>query len=117
MTPTTIDYDFGDVVLVPFPFTDLTASKKRPAVVVSSATYNRKYPDLIIMAVTSQKKPSDVFGEVTIIQWKKAGLLKPSVVKPVVATIEKELVLKKLGRLVEEERRALLETLQKILGE
>jgi len=117
MTRTTIDYDFGDVVLVPFPFTDLTASKKRPAVVVSSAPYNHKYPDLIIMAVTSQIKPSNVFGEVTIIQWKKAGLLKPSVVKPVLATIEKELVLKKLGRLVEEERRALLETLKKILSE
>lgn len=116
MTPTTIDYDFGDVVLVPFPFTDLTTTKKRPAVVVSSATYHHKYRDLIIMAVTSQIKPSNVFGEVTIIQWKKAGLLKPSVVKPVFATIEKELVLKNLGRLVEEDRRTLREALQTILG-
>jgi mRNA interferase MazF len=69
------------------------------------------------MAVTSQTKSPDVFGEVTIIQWKKAGLLKPSVVKPVFATIEKGLVLKKLGRLVEEERRTLRQALQTILGE
>jgi mRNA interferase MazF len=33
-------YDFGDVVLAPFPFTDQTATKKRPAVVVSSAVYH-----------------------------------------------------------------------------
>jgi mRNA interferase MazF len=33
-------YSFGDVVLVPFPFTDQTGNKKRPAVVVSSAAYS-----------------------------------------------------------------------------
>lgn len=33
-------YKFGDVVLVPFPFTDQSASKKRPAVVVSSSAYH-----------------------------------------------------------------------------
>jgi hypothetical protein len=32
-------FDFGDVVLVPFPFTSQRASKKRPAVVVSNRTY------------------------------------------------------------------------------
>jgi mRNA interferase MazF len=31
-----IDYKFGDIVLVPFPFTDQTTAKKRPAVIVSS---------------------------------------------------------------------------------
>jgi len=48
-----IDYDFGDVVLVPFPFTDQTTKKRRPAVVVSSAAYNQKRPDIVLMAVTS----------------------------------------------------------------
>jgi len=34
--PTTTDYEFGDVILVPFPFTDQRTTKRRPAVVVSS---------------------------------------------------------------------------------
>ena len=41
-------YDFGDVVLVPFPFTDQSAVKRRPAVVVSSSTYHQARPDLLI---------------------------------------------------------------------
>jgi len=87
-------YKFGDVVLVSFPFTDQTITKKRPAIVVSSAGYNRQRPDLIIMAVTSQMKPSASFGEVLITQWKQAGLIKPSVIKPICTTVEKTACLK-----------------------
>ena len=52
--PNTTTYSFGDVVLVPFPFTDQTVSKKRPAVVVSADAYQQHRPDVIVMAVTSQ---------------------------------------------------------------
>ncbi len=45
------DYEFGDVVLAPFPFTDQTATKQRPAVVISSMAYHRERWDLIIVAV------------------------------------------------------------------
>jgi len=41
-------YSFGSIVLVPFPFTNQSIVKKRPAVVVSSDEYNRKRPDIII---------------------------------------------------------------------
>ncbi len=51
-------FDFGDVVLVPFPCTSQTASKKRRAVVVSNAAYNTTRPDLIVMAITSQFRPT-----------------------------------------------------------
>ena len=110
-------YDFGDIVLVPFPFTDQKASKKRPAVVVSSMTYNRERSDIVLMAVTSRIKPSAFFGETGVIEWKEAGLLKPSVIKPIFATIEKGLVLRKLGRLGEDDRNALQEIIQAILRE
>jgi mRNA interferase MazF len=112
MTP----FEFGDIVLVPFPFTDQSATKKRPAVVISSNAYNSERPDLIIMAVTSQFKPSTTIGEVIIQDWQAAGLLKPSVIKPVITTIEKPLIIKTLGRLKDNDRIALQENLKIILG-
>jgi mRNA interferase MazF len=42
----------GDVVLVPFPFSDLSATKVRPAVIVSSALYHSAKPDLVLAALT-----------------------------------------------------------------
>ena len=87
--PTTTAYEFGDIVLVPFPFTDQSTTKQRPAVVISSAAYQRERPDLIILAVTSQLGPAATVGEFQVKDWKQAGLLKPSVMKPVIATIER----------------------------
>jgi mRNA interferase MazF len=46
----------GDVLLVPYPFTDQTGSKQRPAVVISSLTYNQAHPDIILPPITSQIK-------------------------------------------------------------
>lgn len=108
-------FEFGDVVLVPFPFTDQSAAKKRPAVVVSAAAYNAERPDLIVMAVTSQARAENSF-DIPLADWPQAGLIKASVVKPVIATIERPLVIKRLGRLSEKDRRALAEGIQRALG-
>ncbi len=114
--PPTTSYSFGDIVLVPFPFTDQSATKRRPAVVVSSNSYHRSSPDLIIMAVTSQARPAGALGEVPIKDWKGAGLIKPSVVKPVITTIEASLVIRRLGQLKKEEQEALRKAIRKIVG-
>ena len=114
--PITTVYSFGDIVLVPFPFTDQTAAKKRPAIVVSSDAYHRDRRDLIIMAVTSQARPGSAVGESAVEGWQTAGLLKPSVVKPVLATIDRDLILRKLGTLRDDDRRAVQRTLSAILG-
>ena len=58
---------FGDVVLVPFPFTDQSGIKKRPAVVVSSNNYNISRRDLLIMAITSQVRQPLGFAEALIL--------------------------------------------------
>ena len=109
-------FEFGDVVLVPFPFTNQAESKKRPAIIVSSLAYNSFKPDVVVMAVTSQLRPSPEFGEVWIPHWREAGLLKPSAVKPVFATLEKERVTSQLGRLPEPVQLILNIEIRKILG-
>jgi mRNA interferase MazF len=108
-------FSFGDIILVPFLFTDQSASKKRPAVVVSSSAYNSQRPDVVIMAVTSQKRSTAHYGDVTIQHWQKAGLLNPSVIKPVFATIEKRLVLRTLGILSETDQSSLIHAIRSIL--
>jgi len=109
-------YDFGDVVLVPFPFTDQRGNKKRPAVIASSAAYNASRLDLILMAITSHVRTTTAFGEFVISEWQKAGLLKASVIKPVLATVERRLILRRLGRLEQIDRTSLRQTLHVILG-
>lgn len=111
-----MSYRFGDVVLVSFPFTDQSASKQRPAVVVSSAAYQRARPDLIIMAITSQLRPAASLGEVVVQDWQAAGLIKPSVVKPVIATIEQRLVRKALGTLSSSDQQRLREAIKQIIA-
>lgn len=115
--PNTTAYKFGDIVLVPFPFTDQTATKKRPAVVVSSEAYHQDRPDIIVMAITSRiLRPAGSVGDVPIGQWRDAGLAKPSLIKPVVATLERGAVLRKLGSLDESEILSLRAAIQTILG-
>ena len=109
-------FEFGDVVLMPFPFTSLAASKKRPAVVVSNRAYNTARPDVVVMAITSQLRPSPGPGEVWVGQWQAAGLLKPSAVKPVFATLEQALVLRQLGTLSAGDQAALRKAITETLG-
>jgi mRNA interferase MazF len=109
-------FEFGDVVLVRFPFTDQSATKQRPAVVISSEAYHRARPDLLIMAITSQARSRPAIGEASIVRWQEAGLIKPSVLKPLLATVERNLVRRKLGHLEPEDLKALRELLPSILG-
>lgn len=108
-------YKFGDVVLVPFPFTDQSASKRRPAVIISNEEYHKAYIDVIVMAITSQARASSI-GEVTVTRWKEAGLLKPSTIKPVITTLDLVLILRKLGELAKEDQEALIAAIPTIFG-
>jgi len=90
-------YRQGDVLLVPYPFTDQSGFKQRPAVVLSGEAYNQTHPDVILAAVTSQV--TNAPDEVKVSKWQVAGLLKPSVVKPVLSSFDVRLVRRKLGAL------------------
>lgn len=108
-------YERGDIVLVPFPFTDQTTTKKRPAVVISSNNYNNASLDIVIMAVTSRTEKTYGIGECLIKNWKEASLLKPSSIKPAISTIEQNMVLKKLGRLSSEDMTSMDKVLKELL--
>lgn len=83
-------YVKGDVVLVPFPFTDLSATRVRPAVVVSSEQYSAHTSDIIVAMVTSQ--PQTGFADCALRDWQQAGLIYPSWVRAKVATLAQGLI-------------------------
>lgn len=84
--------------------------------VVSSAVYQRQRPDVILMAITSQVRPKPGFGEAPVQDWQSAGLLKPSVLKPILFTAEKTLIRKTLGKLKADDQQTLRKVLATILG-
>ena len=85
-------------MLVPFPFTDLSSAKRRPALIVSPDNYNVE-KDVVIAYLTSQMNLSPRVGDYDLQKWKEAGLPKPSKVRMKFATIDKGIIGKKIGRL------------------
>ena len=88
-------YKRASIVLLPFPFSDQTSAKIRPAVVAST-----DYPsdDLLVVALTSV---GDILrpGEFAIQFWREAGLIHPSFAKRAVASVANNLVRKQLGQM------------------
>jgi mRNA interferase MazF len=92
-------YQRGDVVLIPFPFTDLSATKTRPAVVVSSQLYHQIRSELLLAYVSSQVSKVDTQIDVVLADWTATGLPKPSFVRPKIAAIEPTLIVHRVGPL------------------
>jgi mRNA interferase MazF len=96
--PSTTNYKKWDVILVPFPFTDLSSAKRRPALIVSPDAYNAG-KDVVIAYITSQINSPLRLGDYKLQKWNEAGLPKPSMVRMKFATIDKTIIVKILGNL------------------
>lgn len=68
------------------------------------------------MAITSQVRTPSTLGEIQVGQWQAANLLKPSAIKPVFATLEQNLILKRLGVLYPSDQAALRQAIAAVLG-
>lgn len=52
-------YNQKEIVLVPFPFSDLTSTKKRPVLIVSNNNYNSRFDDVVVCVITSIQKKDE----------------------------------------------------------
>lgn len=97
-----IDYEPGQVIFIPFPFTNFTTIKKRPALVISSRAFNQSHEDVIVVAITSQH-PFTLQSDEYLLpsaEQQAAGLPKPSKIKSgKIVSIDKRLVRKTLGQI------------------
>ncbi len=105
----------GDVLLVPFPFSDLSTTKARPAVVVSGSLYHTTEPDLVLAAITSQVAAATGPLDYVLADWQSAGLRFPSALKPVLFTLDPTLVLHEIGSLTPTDLTQVVQRLRRAL--
>ena len=104
-----MNYDRGDVVIVPFPFvtSEGASQKARPALIISDHSIDRRFEDLIMVGITSRivedlKETEYRIAEGTEV-FKSSGLAKTSVVRcEYIMTVPRRLVARRLGRLPDE---------------
>lgn len=101
-----------EVVLVRYPFSDLSSSKVRPAVVVNAPHASQ---DLFVVALTS-KTIGLLSGEFVLTEWKAAGLNVETAVKRGIYTVKETLVRKRVGNLEDADAEQLEKSLRAWLG-
>jgi mRNA interferase MazF len=85
----------NDIILVRYPYSDLSSSKIRPAVVISASHPSQ---DILITPLTS-RTTSILAGEFALKDWSAAGLNVPTAIKRGIYTVQKNLVLRIIGQL------------------
>ena len=89
-------YEFGTIVLVPFPFTDLTSAKVRPALIISKDAVHKE--DVILCFISSKEKGGGKHA-VPIENTQETGLKVRSLIRfDKIATLNKKIILGELGR-------------------
>ncbi len=87
----------GEVVPINYPYTDLSTSKARPAVVLSGRSYHDEQPDVILGALTLIIAAATDSMDYVLRDWQQAGLRFPTAFKPVIVTLEPNLVVHSIG--------------------
>ena len=106
------NYLKNEVILVRYPFSDLSGTKVRPAIIVSAPHSSQ---DCFVVPLTS-KTTSLLEGEFVLQDWKKAGLNVPSAIKRGLYTIHQGLVLKSIGYLFPTDSQQIEQSLKSWLG-
>ena len=105
-------YNKKDIILVPFPFSELTYAKKRPALILASIPTRN---ELICMMLTSTKK-TDPVVDVAIDNLAGTGLPKPTVARTSrLFTLKSSIVNKRIGRINDIEYKTVIDKLMQLL--
>jgi mRNA-degrading endonuclease toxin of MazEF toxin-antitoxin module len=103
-----------DIVVVPFPFSDRRASKRRPALALSSATFSAESGHTVLAMITSAGNPAWPMD--VAIDAEAAGLRAPSKVRMKLFTLDNRLIIHRTGSLSRADQRAVSAAVGKILA-
>ncbi len=104
----------ADVAVVPFPFTDLSLAKPRPALVLSARNANEESGSTVFAMITTAARsrwPTDI----RLVDVDAAGLATPSVVRMKLFTLDNRLVSRAIGALSARDRQAVRRMLKGLL--
>ena len=102
----------GEVVVIPFPFSDLSAAKRRPALVVASLPGD----DVILCQITSQPVANSFAVALTGHDFILGGLNRPSTIRPErIFTADEHIILRTVGRITDAKLRDVAATIARIV--
>ncbi|MBL7013289.1 MAG: type II toxin-antitoxin system PemK/MazF family toxin [Candidatus Marinimicrobia bacterium] len=104
-------YKKWDIVLIPFPFTDLSKSKKRPGLILSPDNYNKDRHDVVIGFLTS-KIDIKYKDDYLLQDWQLAHLPKPTLFRLKFATILHSIIDKKIGVIQDTDKKQITQLLK-----
>ena len=97
----------GDIVLVSYPFSESSKFKKRPALVLFTDPDRKPYSLVTISMISSKIDGTRFAGDLNLEDWSEENLIYPSILRlSKIATIDKSLVISKLGTLSKRDLKA-----------
>jgi mRNA interferase MazF len=91
-------YRQGDILLIPFPFSDLSSTKQRPVLVLSNSDYNRSRQDILAAAITSNVLERDYLVRLTTEDLVQGHLKMESGIRvDKIYTLSQQIIVKKFG--------------------
>lgn len=105
-----------DLILVPFPFSDQSGRKVRPAIVISNNLFNNNSEDILVVGVTSNISKDQYTLALNNIELEEGKLITNCCIKiENILKLDKELVIKKIGKIKKEKFKAILDIIFKII--
>lgn len=106
--------EFGDVVIVPFPFVDVAAQKRRPSLILSRSNFNARHRHSICAMITTAAG-SKWESDITIQVLSSAGLNRPCVIRWKLFTLPNDIIVGRAGKLAERDRDRVIAVVHTIL--
>lgn len=103
-----------DIVVVSFPFADSSVKKRRPALVISSEEFNENHDQLILAMITTAKH-SSWQSDTELKDYTDANLTLPSIVRLKLFTLEKSMIIRRLGYLSKKDKNAVNASLKQYM--
>jgi len=94
-------YKQRDIVLVPFPFSDLSGQKVRPVLILSNDAYNQQSADVVVCGLTTNLSPAPYSITIEVTDIEQPGTLrhKSKIKTDTIASLEQTILIKQIARL------------------